>query len=315
MRLEARIDELWRRQIAFEDRILQLFSQREQAVGDYKQVRLVRTIGNPYYPEAGSGANVFPIVFVDGGFAHASGLQVTNFTNRAAEAQAYVCALGGQFLPEGSIVQAWQDRGTDASYPGEWWTIHRPCFPSQLVREVKEFDDQLVAYVWYPQYACDYYSPYVIADFTECESEYAPDDEPETFFSGEDTYDGWTGFDGEPDDSLWKKFDGAAYAIPEGGSPASGEYCIELPVTIGGGGGFVQFDYTIAPELVADAEGPLRCLIDGVEVFSREADGFNTAGPFALTPGEHTISFCLEYLNPSIADYLAKVENVTVWGT
>lgn len=330
MRLDARIDELLRRQVAFEDRILQLFSRREQALGEYRPVRLARTVADPTatptYPADDSRANVFPIVFLDAGFVHAAGVQNTSFTDRWDKPQAFVCTLGGQFLPEGSIIQVWQDRGTDSAYPGEWWTIHRPCLPTYLSRGSRISGDQWIEDRWYSYAPCDAYVPYVVADFTDCYVPYSPYAPGGTlnYFTDNTQYADWSGINsGGTPNTPWVGCSlsgdiGVCYSPnhPEF-TGAAGEYAIELPVTIGAGGGFVQFSYNIDSDLAAAGYGPLECKVDGVTVWSASgpsAVGEIPAGPFELTAGAHTISFSVDSTSATTADVLARIDDVTIWG-
>lgn len=129
MRLEQMVNELVRRQVAFEDRIQQLFSQRQHAIEGYQQVRLVRTLeefdeeDESTYPLQGiDGANTFPGVFVDGGYTNSPGNHVANYEDRWDTAQVNIFVPSLNWVPPGTILQAWNDRGTNSTYPGEWWT-------------------------------------------------------------------------------------------------------------------------------------------------------------------------------------------------
>lgn len=301
-----------------EQQIDQRLAERLAILGRQQNPRLARTVADaeedPIYPAEDSGANVFPIVFLSGGFTHTAGVQVGQYNQHRETPQAKVFCLHGRYLPEGTVIQVWHDPGVDPTYKGKWWTDSPLCLPPHLSRGVRISGSQLIDDRWFTYAPCDEYVPYVIADLDTCfYSPYTPDDTPEIWFNGEDTYDGWTGWDDEPDPGPWTKFDGAAYFIPD--SYANVEYCIELPITIEAAGGFFQFDWIIPVDLTTAGVGPLVCKVDGVEVWSETEVGGGTAGPFVLTPGEHTISFCLDYATPSVEDSLAKVENFTVWGT
>lgn len=316
-----------------EQLIQQELAKRLAVLGRQQNPRLARTIADPAatptYPEEGSGANVFPIVFLNGGFTHTAGVQTGQFTQHRATPQCKVFCTNGQYLPEGSIIEVWQDRGVNATYPGEWWTASRPCLPERLVVNVRTTSTELIQDVWFPGQACDTYVPYVLAEFSDCfYSPYTPDETPTTYFAGEDetaAFLDWEGFHDDPDPSPWIHFlngdDWEAYFMPESDAEngAHGVHCIELTVTVGSSGGFFQFEYIIDGDLAASGYEALICDVDGTEVFNELAEGAGIAGPFVLTPGAHTIRFCINTETatdvPFSGLFLAKVNALTIWGT
>jgi hypothetical protein len=182
----------------------------------------------------------------------------------------------------------------------------RPCLPPYLIRDVRIADSQLIKDVWYTDQDCDQYTPYVIADFTDCyvpDSPYAPAGTLQYF--GDDfvlaDHPEWTAPDpwqfGPPgvDDNM-------ALYFP-GGSPPSPA---ELTVTIGSSGGFVQFSFTTNGSVGANV------FIDGYEILPSQSTGpgeWVTAGPYSLDPGSHTISF---HTTGSSGD--CTYDDITVWG-
>lgn len=105
-----------------------LSSQRIALRDGYKQVRLAVTAPDPdqspTYPIP--GATVFPFIFLSGGFPDAQGTRTPAYTERRATPNVRCFATSGEYIPEGTVIQVWQDRGVDDANPGEWWTDWTP---------------------------------------------------------------------------------------------------------------------------------------------------------------------------------------------
>lgn len=110
----------------------QHFSKYAALLGHRQNPRLARTVvdsgADPTYPLPGS--NVFPIVFLSGGFTDAAGAQTGQYTAHDTSPQAHVLCITGNYIPVGTVIQAWQDRGVDSGYPGEWWTPYKADLPT-----------------------------------------------------------------------------------------------------------------------------------------------------------------------------------------
>jgi hypothetical protein len=205
------------------------------------------------------------------------------------------------------------------------------CLPEQLIRDVRIENDQLLKDVWRPEDDCDQYTPYVIADLSDCGYvPYTPGpsgDPTSSYFDSSEDYEAWTGIQQLPGlPSPWVQCNQSGdlqlcYEPAPGGDYGDpGEYQVSLSVTIGAEGGFCQFNYRIDPALESGGYGPLRFLIDGVEIFSRTAEtpagGFEelTAGPYALTAGAHTLTFSLDGTGTAWDAFIAAVDDVLIWG-
>jgi hypothetical protein len=118
-----------REQARLERMMAEFYSHRTAIVGQQQNPRLARTLvdanADPTYPVQGiDGGDTFPITFLDGGFTHTAGRHTAQYTAHRATPQAMVRVLSDNWLPIGTVLQVWQDRGSDASYTGEWWADH-----------------------------------------------------------------------------------------------------------------------------------------------------------------------------------------------
>jgi hypothetical protein len=102
----------------------QELARRVALVGQRQNPRLARTIedpnATPTYPAHGS--TVFPAVFLSGGFTNTAGTQTGQYTPHREVLQCKVFTISGRYIPEDTVIQVWQDIGTDATYKGHWWT-------------------------------------------------------------------------------------------------------------------------------------------------------------------------------------------------
>lgn len=118
--------EVMRRLAEMERQQSQFFSPYQIQVGHRQNPKLAKTIADedadPDYPAANSGATVFPITFLSGGFTNTAGVQTGQYTDHDEVPQAKVFCVTGKYIPEDTVIQVWQDIGTDATYPGQWWT-------------------------------------------------------------------------------------------------------------------------------------------------------------------------------------------------
>jgi hypothetical protein len=183
------------------------------------------------------------------------------------------------------------------------------CLPSQLIRDIRISNDQLIKDIWYTYAPCDEYVPYVLADFSDCYVPYSPyapagtlqyfdDDFVLADHSEWDVPSPWEITAPGYDDSTALHFPGSA----DVDNPPA-----ELTVTIGADGGFVQFRFTTSGSVGANV------FIDGNEVVPAQSTGAGewiTVGPFALDAGSHTISF-----DETGFDGTCTYDDITVWGT
>lgn len=120
-RIEREMAELHRQQSQF-------FSRYQPQIGHRQNPRLAVTLedadATPTYPvqTLGSSGNTFPIAFYSGGFTHTAGRRTAQFTQHKTTKQAQVHLISNNWVPPGTVLQVWQDRGTDESYTGEWWS-------------------------------------------------------------------------------------------------------------------------------------------------------------------------------------------------
>lgn len=74
------------------------------------------------YPTQGvDGGNVFPFEYLNGGFIREAGLQTASFQG-SGSIDDYVLALSGNWIPPGTVIEAWLHRGVIAGHSGDWWT-------------------------------------------------------------------------------------------------------------------------------------------------------------------------------------------------
>lgn len=125
---EARIRYLERQVARLVERDSQHFSRYAPQVGHHRIVRLAKTCTDagdtPTYPV--NGATVFPAIFQSGGFTDAAGSQTGQYTAQDSTRQVRVFSVLGHFIPVNTVIKVWQDIGSDASYPGMWWTDYTP---------------------------------------------------------------------------------------------------------------------------------------------------------------------------------------------
>lgn len=116
-RLAARVAQL-EQQLVEVRRELRRRSADSRRTGP-RDVRLARTIKDPVtdtYPTAGQ---TFWVEFLDSHFTANDGDQTPTHTTRKTNVVAH--NLRGAWLPEGTIMQAYYQRGLGASGSGEWW--------------------------------------------------------------------------------------------------------------------------------------------------------------------------------------------------
>jgi hypothetical protein len=290
----------------------QELAKRIALVNRQQNPRLARTIeefdenDDSTYPTEGSGANVFPIVFLSGGFTDLPGVQTPSYKARRETAQANVCSISGQWLPPDSVIEVWQDRGVEALKKGEWWTAARSCLPSQLVKDIRISGDQLIKDVWFSDKSCDSYVPYVIADLTDCYVPYTPTSPDMVEYFSDDfvleEHPEWSISEDWQLSSLGAHTDNMGLFYPGGVAVTPAE----LTITIGTEGGFIQFLFTTTGSCGANV------FLDGDEIVATQATGpgeWLTKGPYALDPGAHTISFAVVG-----TDGNCRYDDITVWG-
>jgi len=126
--IEARLKEMQRHIAALERKNSAFFSRYEALIGHKQNPRLAKTVvdsqDTPTYPV--NGATVFPAVIQSGGFTDAAGTQTGQYTAHDSTRQIRVFSALGHYIPVGTVIEVWQDRGTNATYPGEWWTAFCP---------------------------------------------------------------------------------------------------------------------------------------------------------------------------------------------
>lgn len=106
------------------DRTSEFFSVRKASGSQRRNPRLAITVAdNGSYPVQGvGGGNTFPMILLDGGFADSAGRNTALIDLRSNVVQTRVYCLSQNWIPPGTVIQVWNDRGTDSSKPGEWWT-------------------------------------------------------------------------------------------------------------------------------------------------------------------------------------------------
>ncbi len=153
---ESRFAQMLRRhQEETAQKLGQIFSQREAQVNHKRNPRLAITAldvsDTPTYPTQGiDGANTFPFIFIDAGFTNTAGRHTAAVTNRSDVIQAKAYNITGNYIPAGTVVQVWQDRGVDSSKPGEWWCEWHDNLRFGIASEDIDVDDQGTVREWSP---------------------------------------------------------------------------------------------------------------------------------------------------------------------
>lgn len=153
-------NEAFRRRIEREmseyaQRMNELFAKRIAQIGPTQNPRLAITVtdadATPTYPTQGvAGGNTFPIIFLSGGFTHSAGLKTPHYTQHRATRQGFVHCFSNNWIPPGTYLQVWQDRGVDATYPGEWWTSWMDTIRYGKVTTTIAYNGQNTVREWLP---------------------------------------------------------------------------------------------------------------------------------------------------------------------
>lgn len=107
----------------------QFFSRYAAQIAHRQNPRLAKTVADeqadPTYPIQGiGGGNTFPIVFLSAGFTNAAGANNIEAVPHRTTPQAFVRIVSGNWVPQGVTLQVWQDRGTNGTYKGEWFSSY-----------------------------------------------------------------------------------------------------------------------------------------------------------------------------------------------
>ena len=139
----ARLRALERELAYLRERESQHFSKYAALVGHRQNPRLARTIedpnATPTYPlqsaASAGGGKAFPFTFLSGGFVQSTASQSAAFTQHDETPQAHVYSLTHNYIPVNTVIEVWQDVGTDSSKPGFWWTSFRDPIRVGITKE------------------------------------------------------------------------------------------------------------------------------------------------------------------------------------